>query len=208
MRFDTNGQNFEIVARGVRNTVGFTFLTTPQTSRPKMIFSDNGRDKLGDNQPPDELNAIPLVPQNGGLTAQLGLHFGYPFCHGNGIVDPELGQTGSCANIKKPVSALRPHAAALGVAAETFGLSNFSPVFIAEHGSWNSTVPVDPRVSIVKTTDYETFSASEAFVSGWQGPNGRRWGRPVDVLGHTCGGDKSLLISDDQGGAIYRVTLK
>ena len=98
---DLDGSNREIFARGVRNTVGFTW--HPETG--EMWFTDNGRDMLGDNYPPCELNRISKPNE----------HYGYPYCHGGNISDPEFGSKYPCDDFIKPVQNLGPHVAPLGV---------------------------------------------------------------------------------------------
>lgn len=188
-RLRSDGSHMETFARGVRNTVGFDW--HPDTS--ELWFTDNGRDWLGDERPPDELNRAPRA----------GLHFGFPYCHGNDILDPEFGAGKSCADYVPPVQGLVAHAAGLGMRFYTG--QQFPPlyrdqVFIAEHGSWNRSNKVGYRVSLV-TLDGGRATNYRPFAEGWlQGQ--RAWGRPVDVLVMP---DGALLVSDDQAGAVYRI---
>src|SRR5688500_9639815 len=129
----------EVVARGVRNSVGFDF----QPGTGALWFTDNGRDWMGDDQPPDELNRL----------AEPGQHFGFPHCHGEGIRDPEFNAGKACGEFIAPVRLLGPHVAAIGMRFYTgtmFPEQYRGGVFIAEHGSWNRTKPVGYRVSFVK----------------------------------------------------------
>jgi glucose/arabinose dehydrogenase len=191
MRPDGSGQ--QVVARGVRNSVGFDF--APGTG--ELWFTDNGRDMLGDELPPDELNRV----------SKPGEHFGFPYCHGGLIADPEFGAGQGCASYTAPVQALGAHVAALGMRFYTG--SQFPPayrnsIFIAEHGSWNRSKKNGYRVSLVTLHGGQGAKAVSyaPFASGWlQGESA--WGRPADVLVLP---DGSLLISDDLAGAIYRVT--
>ncbi len=131
--------SYEIVARGVRNTVGFDW--HPETRR--LWFTDNGRDWLGDDQPPDELN----------LLTSHGQHFGYPYCHGRNIADPDFGSLRSCSEFRSPAQELGPHVAALGMrfyTGEVFPERYRGQIFIAEHGSWNRTDPIGYRVMVVR----------------------------------------------------------
>ncbi len=197
-RMHPDGTGLEIFAHGVRNTVGFDW--DPQTH--ELWFTDNGRDNLGDDAPPDELNHAPRA----------GMHFGYPFCHGTDISDPEFGKGHPCSAYTPTALNLPAHVASLGMRFYTGSM--FPPdyrnqIFIAEHGSWNRSVPIGYRVSLVRVKDGRPVSYTP-FVEGWlpatgSGPLGRRvaWGRPVDVQQLP---DGSLLISDDKSGAIYRVT--
>ena len=189
-RMDRDGSNIETFAKGVRNTVGFDW--HPETGA--LWFTDNGRDWLGDDRPPCELNRA----------ATAGLHFGYPYCHGKDIIDPEFGKGRDCADFEPPAQALGPHVAPLGMAFYTgdqFPARYRNAVFIAEHGSWNRGAKIGYRVTVVMLED-GVAKSYETFAQGWlQGEE--NWGRPVDVLVMP---DGALLISDDQTGTIYRVT--
>ncbi|MBT8401557.1 MAG: sorbosone dehydrogenase family protein [Rhodothermia bacterium] len=190
-RMNPDGSGFEIFARGVRNTVGFTW--HPETS--EMWFTDNGRDMMGDDLPPDELNHAP----------EIGMNFGFPYVHGGDILDPEFGDGADPSNFAKPVQNLEPHVAALGLefyTAAQFPEEYRGQVFIAEHGSWNRTEKIGYRVSLVRLDDDGIATSYEPFAEGWlQGES--NWGRPVDLeLAH----DGSLLVSDDQGGVVYRIS--
>ncbi len=191
-RMNADGSNFEIFARGIRNTVGFDW--HPVTK--ELWFTDNGRDMLGDNIPPDELNCAPTI----------GLHFGYPFLHGKNILDPEFGTQADTSQLTKPVQELGPHVAALGM--EFYTGDMFPPeyknqIFIAEHGSWNRSEKIGYRVTLVKLNGNKAISY-EPFAEGWlKGDNVS--GRPVDV---EVMPDGSMLVSDDYADCIYRITYK
>jgi glucose/arabinose dehydrogenase len=192
MRMRPDGTGLETFARGVRNTVGFDW--HPATH--ELWFTDNGRDRMGDDQPPDELNRAP----------QPGMHFGFPYCHGGHIPDPDFGHKRSCAEFTPPVQNLGPHVAALGMRFYTgtmFPESYRQQVFIAEHGSWNRTRPIGYRLTLVRL-DHNRAVSYEPFAEGWL-HNGRAWGRPVDVLVMP---DGSLLVSDDRADVIYRIRYK
>jgi glucose/arabinose dehydrogenase len=189
MRMKDDGTGLEIFARGVRNTVGFDW--HPETK--ELWFTDNGRDWLGDDLPPDELNCAPKA----------GLHFGFPYCHGKNIPDPKYGKKHRCEEFVAPAMELGPHVASLGM---RFYTGNMFPaeygkqIFIAEHGSWNRSVPIGYKVALVRLQNNRAVRY-EAFAEGWlQG--GRAWGRPVDVL---VTPDGALLVSDDKAGAVYRI---
>lgn len=189
-RMNPDGSNIEVIARGVRNSVGFTW--HPKSG--EFWFSDNGRDWMGDDEPPCELNRL----------TKIGSHFGFPYCHGGDMPDPKFGKKRKCSEFVPPVQRLGAHVAPLGI---RFGLkTNFpepykSGVFLAEHGSWNRSSKVGYRVSFValdakfKATKYESFL--EGFLE-----KEKAWGRPVDLEIEPSG---SLLVSDDEAGAIYRV---
>jgi glucose/arabinose dehydrogenase len=189
-RLDLAGGEPEVVARGVRNSVGFDF--DPATG--DLWFTDNGRDWLGDDQPPDELNHLTKV----------GEHFGFPFCHGDGIRDPEHNAGRSCGEFTAPARALGPHVAAIGMRFYTgrmFPEKYRGGIFIAEHGSWNRSTPIGYRVSFVKIENGRATSY-ESFASGWL-TGSTASGRPADVLVMP---DGALLVSDDKAGRIYRIT--
>jgi glucose/arabinose dehydrogenase len=191
-RLDVGSGQVEVVARGVRNTVGFDW--QPQSG--ELWFTDNGRDWLGDDAPPDELNRL----------RQAGQHFGYPYCHGGTIADPEFGKTRRCAEFVPPAQNLGAHVASLGMRFYTgkqFPERYHNAIFIAEHGSWNRSRKNGYRVSVVRLQDNRAVSY-EPFVTGWQ-QGESAWGRPADVLVMP---DGSLLVSDDQAGAIYRISYR
>lgn len=191
-RFDVASGKIEVVARGVRNSVGFDW--NPQNG--ELWFTDNGRDLLGDDAPPDELNRV----------SQPGQHFGYPYCHGGTIADPELARSRRCAEFVPPVQNLGAHVASLGMrfyTGKAFPARYRNTVFIAEHGSWNRSRKSGYRVSVVRLQDNRAVGY-EPFISGWL-DNESAWGRPADVLVMP---DGSLLVSDDHAGAIYRVTYR
>ncbi|MEW5983460.1 MAG: sorbosone dehydrogenase family protein [Acidobacteriota bacterium] len=191
-RIRPDGTGRDVFASGVRNTVGFDW--HPVTK--ELWFTDNGRDMMGDDVPPDELNRAP----------SRGLHFGYPYCHGGSIADPQFGEKRPCSEFVPPARQLGPHVAALGMRFYTgamFPSQYRQQIFIAEHGSWNRSVPIGYRVMLVTLKGNEVVSY-EPFAEGWL--QGRRaWGRPVDVLVMP---DGALLVSDDLAGAIYRISYR
>ena len=191
-RINPDGSGREVFASGVRNTVGFTW--HPESG--EMWFTDNGRDMLGDDIPPCELNRA----------SEAGQHFGYPYCHGGTIKDPEFGSKFPCSDFVEPEINLGAHVAPLGIKFNTGGMFSANmanQVFIAEHGSWNRSKKIGYRISLVRTKDGRA-SSYETFIDGWLDEGSQKaWGRPVDVLFVK---DGSMLISDDMVGAIYRVT--
>jgi len=191
-RLQLDGTGFEVFAHGVRNSVGFDW--HPETK--ELWFTDNGRDWLGDDRPPDELNRAP----------QSGLHFGFPYCHGKDIADPEFGTKRLCSDFVPPVLDLGPHVAALGMRFYTgtmFPPGYRNQIFIAEHGSWNRSKKIGYRVMRVRL-EGNRVAEYEVFAAGWlQGE--QVWGRPVDVQVMP---DGALLVSDDYAGAIYRISYK
>ncbi len=190
MRMNPDGSALEVFARGIRNTVGFDW--DPDTH--EIWFTDNGRDMLGDDLPTDELNHAPRADMN----------FGYPYCHGGTIADPEFGSKHACAEFAPPAQNLGPHVASLGMRFYTgaqFPPAYRKQIFIAEHGSWNRSRKIGYRVSVVRIEQGKAVSY-QPFATGWlQGE--QAWGRPADVLVMP---DGSLLVSDDYAGAIYRIS--
>ncbi|HYO46723.1 MAG TPA: PQQ-dependent sugar dehydrogenase [Gemmatimonadota bacterium] len=190
-RMNPDGSGFEVFATGVRNSVGFDW--HPGTG--ELWFTDNGRDRLGDDVPSDELNRAP----------RSGLHFGFPFCHQGDVADPGFGER-SCSEFELPARKVGAHVAALGM--RFYDGSMFPPeyrerIFMAQHGSWNRSEKVGYRIVTVRL-DGDRAVADEPFAEGWlQGEEA--WGRPVDVLVMP---DGALLVSDDRAGAIYRITAK
>ena len=189
-RINISNKSREIIHRGIRNTVGFTW--HPQTK--ELWFTDNGGDRMGDDVPADELNHAPKD----------GMHFGYPYCHQGDIPDPDLGKNKSCSSYSPPAQKLGPHVAALGL---EFYTGNMFPetyrnrIFIAEHGSWNRSTPLGYRVMMV-TLDGNKPVAYEPFAEGWL-QDGAAWGRPVDI---ELLPDGSMLVSDDKAGVVYRIS--
>jgi glucose/arabinose dehydrogenase len=194
-RLSSDGKSREIFASGVRNTVGFDW--HPRTH--VLWFTDNGRDELGDDRPDDELDVAPRA----------GLHFGFPYCHGRDVADPEFGKERSCRDLVPPVGLLGAHVAALGMRFYTgtmFPPEYRDAIFIAEHGSWNRTIPVGYRVVRVNL-DGDAVASQQVFASGWLSDaptkDSRAWGRPVDVLVMP---DGALLVSDDTADVVYRIS--
>lgn len=191
VRMNPDGSGRSIYAEGVRNSVGITW----QPGSNVMWFTDNGRDWLGDDLPPCELNRAPSP----------GLHFGFPYCHGADIPDPDLNEGRSCDQFTPPAMELGPHVAPLGLKFYTGGMfpeEYRGRILIAEHGSWNRSVPIGYRITMV---DVEGSKASNyrVFAEGWLREDGSSWGRPVDLLMLP---DGSLLVSDDKAGQIYRIS--
>lgn len=189
-RIGPSGKDLQVYAKGIRNTVGFDW--DPITKY--LWFTDNGRDWLGENMPPDEINVAPAI----------GMHFGFPYCHGKNTPDPIFGIMHSCRDFTPPAFELPAHVAALGVTFYTgasFPEEYHRQMFIAEHGSWNRLQKIGYQVMTAKIEN-KSVIAVKPFISGWL-QSGKVFGRPVDVLVLR---DGSLLISDDYANVIYRVT--
>ena len=196
MRYDENGGNGRVYSSGLRNAVGIAM--HPVTKQ--IWVTQNERDNIEpehENLPPEEINIL----QDGG-------DYGWPYCYGNRIPSPdrEFHDPARCERTIPPALEMQAHSAPLGIAfldrATMFPADWQGDAVVAFHGSWNRSDPTGAKVVRIRIRDGKPVSY-EDFITGWQGPNGRRWGRPVDVLVHT---DGSLLISDDAAGAIYRVT--
>lgn len=191
-RMNADGSGAEVIARGIRNTVGFDW--DPKTH--ELWFTDNGRDWEGDDLPNDELNHMTKV----------GQHFGYPYCHQGDLLDDEFGKGKNCADYVSPALKLGPHVAALGMrfyTGDMFPAEYKNSIIIAQHGSWNRTKKSGYRLMRVSFGS-DGKPKYEPFAEGWlQGEE--FWGRPVDVQ---VAKDGSLLVSDDWNGAIYRISYK
>lgn len=190
-RINLDGSGAEVVARGIRNSVGFDW--HPVTK--ELYFTDNGRDWLSEDLPEYELNRV----------TKTGQHFGFPYCHQGTFTDREMGWGHSCDEFEKPVALLGPHSAALGMRFYTgsmFPAAYRNAIFIARHGSWNRTKKIGGDVVLAKLNKDGTVKSIEPFLTGFL-QNNQYSGRPVDVQVMK---DGSLLLSDDYAGAVYRVT--
>lgn len=193
-----DGSKREVVARGVRNSVGMDI-----NPKDKSVwFTDNQTDGMGDDIPPGELNRV----------SKIGEHFGYPYIHGNNIqiagtaAAPDLKGMAAPAQWTKPQVEFPAHQAQLGMAfynGRMFPQKYQGGVFVAAHGSWNRTKPSGALVQFVSMKADGTADKLETFAEGWLDDNGIYRGRPVDVAQMK---DGSLLVSDDFAGAIYRIT--
>lgn len=189
LRMNPDGSGRETIAEGVRNTVGFDW----HPASGQLWFTDNGRDWLGDDRPDCELNRL----------QRPGAHFGFPYCHAQGIADPEFGAGRSCADYVAPMALLGAHTAPLGMRFYTGGqypAEYRGDVFVARHGSWNRSTKSGYDVVRVRL-DGERVVAVEPFLTGFLDGQ-KTLGRPVDVIQAP---DGSLLVSDDYAHAIYRI---
>lgn len=179
-----------VVARGVRNSVGFAF----HPISAELYFTDNGRDWMGDDAPDCELNHV----------SEEGQHFGFPYIHQGDLPDPEFGANHNPDDYRGPLVRLGPHVAPLGMMfyqGDQFPASYRNDMIIAEHGSWNRSNKIGYRLRRV-SLDEQGQATTSTFAEGWlQGEEA--WGRPVDVLEMP---DGSILVSDDAGNRIYRIS--
>jgi glucose/arabinose dehydrogenase len=191
-RINLDGSGAEVVARGVRNTVGFDWHPVSK----ELYFTDNGRDWLSEDVPEDELNRVQKV----------GEHFGSPYCYQGDLPDPEFGWGHSCSEFTPPVAKMGPHSASLGMRFYTgsmFPSKYKNAIFVARHGSWNRSKKFGGDIVAVHLNKDGTVKDKEVIVTGFIGPDNNYIGRPVDVQMLK---DGSLLISDDYNGAIYRLS--
>ena len=194
-RYNLDGTGMEIVARGVRNSVGFDF--HPRTG--ELWFTDNGRDWAGEDGFEEELNRVPAN--------MIGGFFGFPYCHGNGQPDPDIKVPNPCANVILPVVTLGAHTAVLGMRFYTgkmFPAEYTESILIARHGSWNRTERNGYDVLMVKATADGKNPRVQPFMTGFlDKATNSYWGRPTDVM---LMPDGAILVSDEDSGALFRVS--
>jgi glucose/arabinose dehydrogenase len=190
-RLNLDGSGAEVIAFGVRHSVGFDWNPTTK----ELYFSDNGRDWMSEDVPEDKLNRLTKVGQD----------FGAPYCYQGNIPDPEFGWGHSCSEFIPPILLTGPHSAGLGLRFYTgsmFPAKYKNAIFLARHGSWNRTKKFGGDILVVYLNKDGTVKSSEVFLSGFL-QNNNYIGRPVDVMNMP---DGSMLISDDWNGAVYRLT--
>lgn len=191
-RINADGSGREVLAHGIRNTLGFDW--HPETHQ--LWFTDNGADKMGDTIPGDELNVI----------TKPGLHFGNPYVHQGDILDPQFGKGRNLKDYEPPAMKLGAHIAALGMRFYTGGMfpkEYKNQIFIAEHGSGSHKPPYGFRVTLVRLEGSKAVKY-EDFATGWV-EGDAAWGRPVDLMVLP---DGSMLLTDDRAGAVYRISYK
>jgi glucose/arabinose dehydrogenase len=192
LQYNLDGTGEKIFAKGLRNSVGLTW--HPQTN--ELWAADNGRDWLGDDLPPEEINII-----------KEGKHYGWPYCYGQQQPNPEFkDRTDFCKETLPPTVPLQAHSAPLGLTFYTgkqFPEEYQGNLFVAFHGSWNRSIPTGYKVIRVKLVEGQPEKI-EDFATGWL-VEGDVWGRPVDVV---VGKDGALYVSDDKKGVIYRIFYK
>lgn len=180
-----------VYAGGLRNAVGLDI--HPLTG--ELWASNNGRDLLGDDLPPETVYVV-----------RDGADYGWPYCHSGSLVDPDLGFDGACAGVEAPVVAMQAHSAPLGIAfyaGTQFPAGYQGDLFIAFHGSWNRSEPTGYKIVRLDLVDGVPAGAVTDFATGWLLADGTVVGRPAGV---TVGADGALYISDDKGGYIYRIS--
>ena len=190
-RVDPKTGAAEIVALGVRNSVGGA--VDPRSGQ--LWFTDNGRDWISDDLPNDELNRV----------SKIGEHFGYPYCHQGDLADPKYGNDRKCSEFTPPVYKQGPHIAGLGMkfyTGDMFPAEYKNGIFIAQHGSWNRAKKLGYRVLFLSVDPDGKNPKEQVFAGTWLDDQ-KILGRPADVLQAP---DGSLLVADDQTGAIYRIS--
>jgi glucose/arabinose dehydrogenase len=192
-RYNADGSGKEVIATGVRNSVGFDW--HPKTK--EMWFTDHGRDWAGDDGPQDELNRL----------AKPGNNYGFPYCHANGIADPDIKKQDACKGVTRPAALMGSHAAVMGVKFYTgkmFPAEYQNTMFLVRKGSWNRTKPNGFDVVNVRVGE-DGKATYKPFATGFQQGNETYnfWGRPAYVQQMP---DGALLLSDEQTGAIYRIS--
>jgi glucose/arabinose dehydrogenase len=192
-RYNPDGSGMEVLARGVRNTVGFDF--HPVTK--ELWFTNHARDWMGDDSPDDTLNKLSGVGQN----------FGFPYCHVGNIPDKDIKKANPCDGVAKPVAAMGPHVAVMGVHFYTgnmFPAAYKNAMFVARKGSWNRTKKSGYDVVMVTANADGSNAKTTPFITGFMDERDNSfWGRPAYMLQMK---DGSLLVSDEQLGAIYRIS--
>lgn len=188
LRFEPDGSGEIVFAAGLRNAVGIVL-----GPEGELWATDNGRDWLGDELPPEEVNIV-----------RNGRHYGWPFCYGDRIPDPQMGIPEFCRTTESPLVSMQAHSAPLGLrflGSESFPRSLQGDLVVAFHGSWNRSQPTGYKVVRVNLQDGRPI-AVEDFINGWLLPDGTVRGRPVDLI---HGSDGALYLTDDLRGVIYRI---
>ncbi len=198
IRVDRNGKNREVVATGIRNSVGHAF--NPKDG--SLWFTDNQVDGMGDETPPGELNRMP----------KMGMWYGFPFYGGGEVLTDDYKNKpipkALADRYVRPQVEMIAHAADLGMMFYTgkmFPKKYHNAIFSAQHGSWNATKPRGARVMVTFLNAAGNAAKTQPFAEGWMTENGNYMGRPVDVQQYI---DGSILVSDDKAGAVYRISYR
>lgn len=188
--YDATGAGERLFAVGLRNAVGLA--VHPETG--ELWASNNGRDLMGDDTPPETIYIV-----------RDGANYGWPTCHSGDIPDPDMGGPGACDGVEPPLAEMQAHTAPLGIAfytGDTFPADYRGDLFIALHGSWNRREPVGYAVWRLPLDGDMPLGRAEPFAAGWLGSSGTVDGRPA---GLAVGPDGALYVSDDRGGFVYRI---
>lgn len=197
VRYNLDGSGEELFASGLRNTVDFEFKLDSESLQYKIFGVDNGRDQIGDDIPPEEINLI-----------EKGGNYGWPFCYGKKIANPEYKDKSQFC-LDQTIDSyidMQAHSAPLGIAFPYSDKQNSFPdilinnAFIGFHGSWNRTTPTGYKIVTVNIDDSQSLPIN--FVTGWLTDSGEVWGRPVDTIFDS---KNNLYITDDKSGSVYKV---
>lgn len=191
IRLSPDDGHISVFATGIRNSVGMAF----QPGTGVLYFTDNGADGMGDDVPPDELNAAP----------RSGLFFGFPYYGGGHARSPGWEERQPPKAVTFPVVEFQAHTANLGIlfyTGDQFPASYRGDALVAQHGSWNRSRKVGYRLMRIRFGEQGRILGHQVFIDGWLRKDESVWGRPVDLLQLP---DGSLLVSDDYAGALYRV---
>lgn len=189
-QYNADGSEGKLYTKGLRNAVGLAL----RPGSGEIWASNNGRDMLGDDLPPETVNVLAD-----------GADFGWPRCHAGRIVDPDYGSQGGCEGVKAPAVEMQAHSAPLGLRfydGQMFPAEYQNNLFVAFHGSWNRSDPTGYKIVRVPVDESGQVGAVQDFATGWLQADGDSWGRPVDVI---VAADGSLMVSDDSGGRVYRI---
>lgn len=197
VRYNLDGTGETLFASGLRNSVGILFHT--ENGETKLWSVENGRDRIGDDIPPEEVNIV-----------EEGKNYGWPYCHGNGENSPEYkDRVDYCKTTTYPYYSMQAHSAPLGfnfapdMEKGNFPASLKNFLFIAFHGSWNRTEPTGYKVVYFdRSGEYSALDREKDFITGWQDKDEKVWGRPVDIRFNSKG---EMFVSDDKAGALYRI---
>jgi glucose/arabinose dehydrogenase len=191
-RYNADGSGMEVLASGVRNTVGFDW--HPVTK--ELWFSNHGRDWMGDNSPNDTMHRL-----------KVNANYGFPYCHAGTISDPDIKKDNACGGVEQPVALMGPHASTMGVmfySGNMFPAEYKNVLFNARKGSWNRTQKIGHDVVMVQADADGKNAKVVPFMTGFMNEADQSWwGRPAYIFQMK---DGSMLVSDEQMGVIYRVS--
>ncbi len=191
-RVNPNNGTAEIIALGVRNSVGGD--VDPRTG--DYWFSENARDWISDDLPSDKLNHVGRIAE----------HFGYPYCHQGDLPDPTYAMGHKCSEFTPPAYKLGPHVAPLGMKFYTgsqFPAEFKDAIILAEHGSWNRHKYNGGRVVAISVDPNGKNAKQQIIATGFIQGDRTFLGRPADII---VAPDGSILVADDWAGAIYRIS--
>jgi glucose/arabinose dehydrogenase len=192
-KYNLDGTQGQLYSKGLRNAVGLA--TNPWTGT--VWASNNGRDLLGDDIPPETINEL-----------SAGADFGWPRCHAGNVADPQFGQgSNACQGVQQPLVKMQAHSAPLGLEFYPQNSTQFptkyqNNLYVAFHGSWNRSTPTGYKIVRIPLQDGKVSGPVEDFAVGWLTSDGKHSGRPTGI---TFGEDGSMFVSDDEQGEIYHI---